>query len=229
MSDQPDAPGAPRMAWLTAVHNPITPFMRQLTDCVCRGFATAGRPVCVCSRYAGDGPAPADDCTCQCTVLVEDPGGGGTVQLAGQGQAWVRWQEMAGQSYNRRSARTLGNRTGWGACETEQPWYLIVEYGVYRCVSTPSDSGRPPSEQQQTADAEAADQDLAILRHIFDCCPVLAERAPDRQLDRAEPVGPEGGCFGVRLSFWTELIEPSPESDPDLGFGDLPGGWAAGG
>lgn len=212
------------MAWITTPYDPITPFMNAVEECLCTELVRAGRPVVSCGQYAGDQPAPADDCACTDTILVEDPNGGGTVEMEAWGQARVRLEYLPGQSYNRRSARQLGTPGGLG-CETGTPWIFVVSMEVHRCISTPADNGRPPTVQQQRADALEWYADVAVLRRVFDCCPVIV----GAELDRAEPLGPEGGCLGAVLRFWIEFPldqppepDPPPDLPPGMGFGPRP-------
>lgn len=229
MSEAPGPPGQPDLGWWwTAPFDPLTEFMSQLRECLCGELARAGRPVCDCAEYAGDEPAPADNCACSCTVIVTGPDGSER-EIAGQGQAWVRLEEMPGQSYNRRSARTLGQPGAFDGCATLHPRNVIVELGVYRCISTPANDGTPPSEAQRTADARSYYADLNVLWRVFECCPVLMAEEMHPQADTAGPIGPDGGCFGTRMRFWLELPaegppnpDPGPEPEPAMGFAPHP-------
>lgn len=220
MTEPPGPPGQPSMVWLTNVYDPVTPFMDGLHDCVCREFALAGRAVCHCAQYAGDSPPPFDDCACDCSVTVVDPETGQEVQTSGRGQAWTRLVEVPGESYNRRLASTSGSATGWGACVTEQPFRLIFEVGVARCISVPDNQGYPPSEQDQIRDARELHRDIAVLWRIFECCEVMRRHGASPELDRIEPLGPAGGCVGATMRIWLELPSPEPEQpEPEFGLG----------
>lgn len=107
-----------------------------------------------------------------------------------------------------------------------QPFRVIVEVGVYRCVSVPDDQGRPPTAEERIADARSLHRDVAVLWRIFQCCEVLQRQAESPELDRIEPLGPAGGCVGVAMRLWLELASPEPDPDPAfVRFDAAPRGW----
>lgn len=210
---EPGEPGKPRLLWLTDLFDPLTGFMDAFHECVCREFALAGRPVCDCAQYGGESPPPADDCACDCLVTVVHPDSGDEVEMRARGQAWVRLVQVPGESYNRRSSSSAGTSSGWGGCVSGQPFRVIVEAGVYRCVSTPADDGQPPGEQQRTSDARELHRDVAVLWRIWECCEVLRTYGSSPELDRIEPLGPSGGCVGATMRLWLSIDTPEPEPE----------------
>lgn len=162
----------------------VTPWEARdgLLACFVEYLVACGRAACEYTIYHGDQHLPADKCDCICG--------------AGTGQAWIRLVR-----FNRDLTRT--ELTSWGGgCG-----YSVIatfEAGVHRCISAVMTEQSQPTAAQYTADALAADQDMAVLMSLM-CCPVITGDEENDALTVRDwdwrPLSPRGGCDGQVLTF----------------------------
>lgn len=157
----------------------LGPILDRFRACLCGELAAGGRPVCNecgCCFYPGDSMPPATACDCH---------------DGGQGQAWVRivrWDEQQ-----------TGNRQDMRRCQ-QMRLRVVLEAGVYRCVSVVGADGQsPPNCEQRDADFWGLLHDAFMLRRAVACCEAL--RGHGLEVFQAAPTGVRGGCAGQRIEF----------------------------
>lgn len=77
-------------------------------------------------------------------------------------------------------------------------WGVELELGVFRCVATIDDDGRPPSCDQVRRDVEVQLDDAAAMRQAVNCC--FADDDRLMVVGPWEPIPPQGGMAGGRMT-----------------------------
>ncbi|WP_414167180.1 hypothetical protein ACMATS_06105 [Streptoverticillium reticulum] len=167
-------------------------------SCVCSELAEAGRPVCCCAWYRGDGHPPADNCSCTC----EDPQ---WHDAEGQGIAWARVVSIDNVADPIQPRNSFGNTD----CSVPPPRLRVTfDVGIYRCVPVGAPESGPECQEHTQTAADGAWDDLLIRRAVWCCAPLEGRRLT---FVRQVPVGPSGGCGGS-VATWTADWHASRET-----------------
>lgn len=181
----------------------MTPWEARdgLLACLVEYLTACNRGACEYTIYHGDQHLPADKCDCVCAQ--------------GTGQAWVRLVR-----YNRDLTRT--ELTSWGGgCGYSV--IATIEIGLHRCISAVMTEQSQPTAAQYTADAVAADEDMAVLMSLM-CCQVFTgddghDPVTVRDWDW-RPLSPRGGCAGQVLTLQVVGLNTFGEPGGDDTLGD---------
>lgn len=171
--------------------DPVLPLAERLLACLCNALEDSHRgPVCACCLHPGS-VVPMDYCDCECA--------------GGQGQAWVRVARIYPTG-----ARFPSQTFDIQPCQQAVPsWAVELVMGVYRCIATIDDEGRPPDCAQVTDDAVALMSDAAAMRQAAMCCfPDGGDTAV--VVGEYTPIGPSGGCGGGQLSVTVQAYDCCP-------------------
>lgn len=120
---------------------------------------------------------------------------------------------------------TPGSTVAWDDCCAGQVWVRVLSItpvasapacgidslrveaavGIVRCWQGLDDSGRPPTADEMTADAQQmlGDADL-LLKSLLSWSPPTGARRP--LLGRGTPLGPEGYCGGFEWNFTVQVL-----------------------
>jgi hypothetical protein len=173
-----------------AITDPVLPLADALLACLCAAVADTGNPVCACCVHPGLS-TPMDYCDCECSS-------------GGNGQAWVRVNRIypAGARFPQQSFEVE-------PCKIPS-WGVELVMGVYRCVATLDDDGRPPTCDQVEADATKILLDAAAMRVAAVCCFGTAEEDRTAIVGEWSPIGPNGGCAGGFMSVTVQFYDCCP-------------------